>query len=158
MRLRKIMRGAFYTSGQQTSFEAGNLSITARGNDWYIYYTDENSDAWKIAPTGTTYATASPILVDSTTTSIVVTPPTWAAPSSGDTQQLAVVNQDTVNVISECAFSTVAGTAVSGATVSASGLITIPIGDGTSWTGTTTIWTNHPDLPLYTGTTIVTAG
>lgn len=146
------MRGSFYTNGLQTNFEAGNLILTSIGTDWYVYYTDENNDAWKIAPTGTTNATTSPILVDSTTTAITVTP-TGFTGISGITYQIAVVNQDSVNVISECIFSTVAGTAVSGATVSASGLITIPT---LHWSGTTTVITTHNDGATISGTTIVT--
>jgi len=154
MRKRKIIRGAFYTNGQQTTFEAGNLSLTSLDNDWYIYYTDENSDAWKIAPTGTTNATTSPILVDSTTTSIVVSPSGFTG-VSGITYQMTVVNQDAVNVIAESTITVHSTTAISGATVSESGLITIPVGDSNSWTGTTVIWTQHPDILSYTGITTV---
>ncbi len=142
MRLRKIMRGAFYTNGLQTDFEAGNLTITSRDNDWFVYYTDENDDAWKIAPTGTTYATTIPVLVDSTTTSIVVTPSGGTETVTGGTQQLAVVNQDSVNVITECTFAT---GDVDVATVSTGGLVTY-VGN----IGTTTIQATHPDGP-YTG-------
>jgi len=120
MRIRKIMRGAFYTNGLQTDFEAGNLTPTSIDTDWYVYYTDENNDAWKIAPTGTTYETTTPVLVDSTTTSITVTP-AGITGYTGSTWQLAAVNQDSVNVISECTF---ASDSIR-ATVSASGLITI---------------------------------
>lgn len=144
MRVRRIMRGSFYTNGLQTDFEAGNLTLTSIGTDWYVYYTDENNDAWKIAPTGTTNATTSPILVNSTTTSIAVTPASWTS-ITGDTQQLAVVNQDTVNVISECTFASLPTGIV---TVSLGGLITSVI------TGTTTVTTTHNDGP--TGATSVT--
>ena len=143
MRLRKIMRGAFYTNSLQTNFEAGNISITSRDSNWWVYYTDENSDAWKIAPTGTTYATTVPVLVDSTTTAIYVTPTGTTASATGATQQLVVVNQDSVNVISECTFS---GNTAAVATVSAGGLVTY-VGN----IGTVTITATHPDGP-YTDT------
>ena len=73
MRLRKITRGAFYTNGQQTSFEAGNLTTTSRDNDWWIYYTDESDNGWKIAPEGTLNATTDPISTDPTTTAAPTT-------------------------------------------------------------------------------------
>jgi len=57
------MRGAFYTNGQQVSFESGNLTITSRDNDWYIYYTDEGDNDWKIAPEGTPNETTTPVSV-----------------------------------------------------------------------------------------------
>jgi len=147
MRIRRIMRGAFYTNGLQTDFEAGNLTPTSIGTDWYVYYTDENSDAWKIAPTGTTNATTSPILVDSTTTAITVTPSTFTS-YTGDTQQLAVVNQDSVNVISECNFTSDSARV----TVSATGLITI-VDPGIP--GAATITVSHPDAGGLSGYTSV---
>jgi len=143
MRIRKIMRGAFYTNGQQTSFEAGNLDPTSIDSDWYIYYTDENDDDWKIAPTGTTYATTTPILVDSTTTALTITP-TGITAVSGTTVQLAVVNQDSVNVITECNF---ASSNAAVAIVNSTGLVTVYN------TGTTTITTSHEDE--VSGTTAV---
>jgi len=127
MRIRKIMRGAFYTNSLQTTFEAGNLTPTSIDENWWVYYTDENDDAWKIAPTGTTYETTTPVLVDSTTTSIVVTPAT-ATVASGATQQLTVVNQDAVNVISECTFASGTETV---AIVDSAGLITVIDDSGT---------------------------
>lgn len=143
MRIRKIVRGAFYTNtGITSSFLAGNLSLTAIDTDWYIYYTDENSDTWKIAPTGTTYATTGPILSDSTTTSIVVTPTGGTASTTGATQQLAVVNQDSVNVITECTF---ASDDEAVATVSAAGLVTY-VGN----IGTATVTATHNDGPTDT--------
>jgi len=144
MRIRKIMRGAFYTNGLQTSFEAGNLTPTSIDTDWYIYYTDENSDDWKIAPTGTTNATTSPILVDSTTTALTINPLVLIA-MSGTTVQMTVVNQDSVNVITECFF---ASSDEAVAIVNTTGLITIYD------TGTTTITTSHEDE--VSGTTAVT--
>jgi hypothetical protein len=103
MRLRTITRGAFYTNDQQEKFEAGNLTLTSRDNDWWVYYTDENGDEWKIAPEGTDNATISPKLVDSLTTSIVVTPDPVVG-DSGTTVELAIVNQTGLDVISECAI------------------------------------------------------
>ena len=143
MRIRKIMRGAFYTNGQQTSFEAGDLTPTSIDIDWWIYYTDENDDDWKIAPTGTTYATTTPVLVDSTTTSITVTP-TTISDFTTETYQLAVVNQDSVNVLAECTFTSSDDVVATG---SSSGLVTI------LYTGTTIITTTHNDGP--TGATSV---
>ena len=137
MRIRKIMRGAFYTNSLQTDFESGNLTPTAIDSDWWVYYTDENNDAWKIAPTGTTNATVTPVLVDSTTTAIVVTPSGGTASTTGATQQLTVVNQDSVNVITECIFASNAETV---ATVDSAGLVTY-VGN----VGTATITATHED-------------
>lgn len=137
MRIKKIVRGAFYTNGLQTDFEAGNLTPTLIDTDWYVYYTDENSDEWKIAPTGTTNATSSPILSDSTTTEIVVTPSGGTASTTGATQQLAVVNQDEVNVITECTFESDDESIV---TVDSDGLVTYVGNEGTA-----TVTVTHED-------------
>lgn len=144
MRKRKTIRGAFYTNtGTTAAFLAGDISVTSIDNDWWITYL-EGTDYWKIAPTGTTNATTGPIIVDSLTTSIVVTPANLSG-ATGSTQQLAVVNQDTINVITECEFATdTAGVATVGAT---SGLISI-VG-----TGDAIITTTHNDGP--TGVTAV---
>ena len=137
MRLRTITRGAFYTNAQQADFEAGNLTLTARDNNWWVYYTDENGDKWKIAPSGTTNETTSPILVDSSVTSIVVTPASGTETVTGNTQQLAVADQDSVDVISECTFASDNTEIV---TVDSAGLVTY-VGNA----GTATVTATYED-------------
>ena len=147
MRKRKIIRGAFYSNtGVTSAFTAGSITLSSVTSDWWITYS-LSGQYWKIAPTGTTNATTGPIIVDSTTTSITVTP-SAVTMATGATQQLAVLNQSSLNVITECTFSS----AFTGATVSTGGLITTIHGA----TGAGVITTTHNDGP--TGATTVTIG
>jgi len=134
------MYDSFYSNNESFT---GVTSVDSLTTDLYFHYTDEFGSQWKLS--GNTAATAStPILEDSDTTAITVTPATLIS-YTGETQQLAVVNQDSANVISECTFTR----SNSGASVSEAGLITILL------TGSTIITVTHNDGP--TGTTTVTA-
>ena len=145
MRKRKIIRGAFYTNtGVTSDFLAGNVTLSSIDTDWYITY-KLGTDYWKIAPTGTTYATAGPIIVDSDTTSITVTPSAWTG-ITGETIQLSVINQDSINVITECTFESDSVRA----TVNSTGLIT------TVNTGVVNITTTHSDGPTGTTALLIT--
>jgi hypothetical protein len=138
MRIRKLMYDSFYVNEQAFS---GVTSVDNLTTDLYFHFTDLDDTRWKLS--GNTDALASGlILEDSNTTAITVTPSSITG-STAETQQLSVVNQDGVNVLSECAFS--ATTAKS--TVSSGGLITFVT------TGTTSVKVTHPDIPL-TPTTV----
>ena len=144
MRKRKTIRGAFYTNGLSSDFTGGNITLSALTSDWYIYYILNTTDEFKIAPTGTTNATTSPIPVDTDTTGVTSSPSHWLS-YTGDTQQITVTNEDGYNVTAECNFNST-DTAV--ATVSSSGLMSM-VG-----TGNTYVYASHPDS--VTGTTYVT--
>jgi hypothetical protein len=141
MRKRKIIRGAFYTNNVNlTTFDALR-SIDAA--TWQIHYSYVDGSLAYIIPTGVTNATTSPVVEGSVTTAITVTPANFAG-YTGATQQLSVVNEDNLNVISECNFLSY-DTGI--ATVSAGGLITV-----VSASGSTTIRTSHADaVSGYTG-------
>lgn len=141
MRKRKIIRGAFYTNNVNlTTFDALR-SIEA--STWKIHYSYVDGSLAYIIPTGVTNATTSPVVEGSVTTAITVTPANFAG-YTGATQQLSVVNEDNLNVISECNFLSY-DTGI--ATVSAAGLITV-----VSASGSTTIRTSHADaVSGYTG-------
>lgn len=139
MRIKKLMNDTFYSNSVSYSAVTSVDSLTT---DLYFHFTDTGEDKWKIS--GNTAGRASGVILeDSDTTAITVTP-TGYTNYTGNTQQLAVVNQDGINVISECTFTR----SNSGASVSSGGLITVLL------TGSTTITTTHADGP--TGTTIVT--
>lgn len=139
MRIKKLMNDTFYSNS--VSYSAVT-SVDSLSTDLYFHFTDTGEDKWKIS--GNTVARASGVILeDSDTTAITVTP-TGYTNYTGNTQQLTVVNQDGINVISECTFTR----SNSGASVSSGGLITVLL------TGSTTITTTHADGP--TGTTIVT--
>lgn len=145
MRKRKIIRGAFYTNtGATSDFTSGNITLSALTSDWWIYYWLNDTDEFKIAPTGTTNATTAPIVVQTDTTGVTSSPANWLS-YTGDTQQITVINEDGYNVTSECNFNST-DTAV--ATVSSSGLMNM------AGTGNTYIYASHPDS--VTGTTSVT--
>lgn len=140
MRIRKLMYDSFYVNNESFT---GVTSVDSLGSDLYFHYTKNTSGHWKLS--GNTAALASGIIFeDSVTTSIVVTPSTYID-YSGYTNQLNVVNQDGVDVITECIFAS-ANTGI--VTVNNSGLITIIN------TGVTTITVTHNDGP--TGITTVT--
>jgi hypothetical protein len=143
MRIRKLMYDSFYSNNEAFS---GVTAIENLGSDLYFHYIKNESGHYKLS--GNTAATASGVIFeDSVTTSIVVTP-TGYTNYRGLGDQISVVNQDGVNVISECTF------------VSANTGITVVDSDGafgidfTAITGTTRINVTHNDGP--TGTTIVT--
>ena len=148
MRKSKTIRGAFYTNTSITDdFLDGKLALYDLDNDWFIYYTDESDNSWKIAPSGTENATTSPVAVTTGTTetgvtSITVNPSAVTFTTSGETQQLTVYDQDSNDVTSECTF-------VSGddqiATVNSSGLVTAV---GTS--DVVDITVTHSDGPIAT--------
>lgn len=141
MRIRKLMYDSFYVNDQAFS---GVTSVDSLTTDLYFHYTDLNDSRWKLS--GNTDATASGIILeDSDTTSITVTPSSFIDYSGGTKQISSIVNQDGVNVFSECTFSSL-NTSI--ATVNSTGLITL------IHTGTTTIVTTHADGP--TGGTSVT--
>ena len=140
MRIRKLMYDSFYSNNQAFS---GVTSVSALTSDLYFHFFDLNDSKWRLS--GNTAALASGVILeDSDTTSIVVTPSGWTC-FTGYTQQLAVVNQDGDNVISECTFAS----SNSGTTISAGGIITI------AGIGTSIVTTTHNDGP--TGTTAVVA-
>jgi hypothetical protein len=135
MRIKKLMNDSFYVNSEDF---ADVNSVDSLSSDLYFHYT-KDSGQWKLS--GNTTARASGIILeDSTTTSIVVTPHTFTS-YVGNTAQLAVVNQNGDNVITECVFNSSVSTV---ATVSATGLITI------IRTGTTTITATHNDGPTDT--------
>ena len=153
MKWRKFMHNSFAANNEAWS---GVTTVDSLTSDLYYHYS-KLSAHWKLS--GDTVTTAStPIFEDSVTTSIVVTPNPITGSTAG-TQQLAVVNQDAVNVITECTFS--ATTAA--ASVSVGGLITFG-----AVTGTTSIKVTHSDIPgtpttvpvyiFWTGNVSITAG
>lgn len=122
---------------------SGVTSVSALTSDLYYHYYKE-TDLWRLS--GDTVSTASgPIIENSITTAITVTPSATTVHSTG-TQQITVVNQDGTNVVPECLF---VSSTPAVATVSSTGLITSVI------TGTTTITVTHNDGP--TGSTLVTS-
>ena len=134
MRVRKLMYDSFFVNNENFS---GVTSVDSLTSDLYFHFTDIYTDKLKLS--GNTFANASGIVVENSfTTSIVVTPSSITG-STGGSRQLAVVNQNALNVISECAFS--ATTSLS--TVSAGGLITFG-----AITGNTSVVVTHPDIPL----------
>jgi len=138
MKWRKFMHNCFAANNEAWS---GVTSMSGLTSDLYYHYS-KLSAHWKLS--GETLATASkPIFTDSDTTSIVVTPATTYQ-YSGLTRQLVVVNQDAVDVITECLFDSGDSTVC---TVNTAGLVTIV------YTGTTIITVTHNDGP--TGTTTV---
>ena len=122
MRKRKTIRGSFYTNSETQAYPLVDLD-----NDWWITY-NKNSEIYKIAPTGTTNATSTPIPIWTITESIVISPSGWTFAISGLTKQIVVYNQDGVNVTSECTFESSDAAKV---TISAAGLLS-SIGSGTS--------------------------
>jgi len=139
MRTKKLMNDSFYSNNEPFS---GITAVESLGTDLFFHYIKNISGHWKLS--GNTAALASGIIFeDSVTTSIVVAPLTIIK-YSGETQQLSVVNQDGVNVITECLFTR----SNSGASVTLGGLVTVLL------TGSTTITVTHNDGP--TGTTVVT--
>lgn len=135
MRIKKLMNDSFYVNEEAFS---GVNSVDSLTSDLYFHYT-KDSGHWKLS--GNTDARASGVILeDSHTTSIVATPHTFTS-YVGNTVQLAVVNQNGDNVITECTFGSSVSTV---ATVSSTGLITI------IRTGTTTITTTHNDGPTDT--------
>jgi len=139
MRIRKLMYDSFYSNNEAFSGVTSVDSLTA---DLYFHFTDLNDSEWKLS--GNTSLLASGVILEnSDTTAITVTPATFIK-FTGATQQIGVVNQDGVNVITECLFTR----SNSGASVSNGGLITVLL------TGSTTITVTHNDGP--TGATVVT--
>lgn len=139
MRIKKLMNDSFYSNNEPFS---GITAVESLGTDLFFHYIKNTSGHWKLS--GNTANLASGIIFeDSVTTSIVVTPLTIIK-YSGETQQLSVVNQDGVNVITECLFTK----SNSGASVTNGGFVTVLL------TGSTTITVTHNDGP--TGTTVVT--
>jgi hypothetical protein len=131
MRIKKLMNDSFYVNSED--FTDVN-SVDSLSSDLYFHYT-KDSGHWKLS--GNTAARASGVILeDSDTTAITVTPSSKTGATS-ETQQLAVVNQDDVNVLSECTFSATTAKA----TVSSDGLITLVS------TGTTSVVVTHPDIP-----------
>lgn len=139
MRTKKLMNDSFYSNNEPFS---GITAVESLSTDLFFHYIKNTSGHWKLS--GNTATLASGIIFeDSVTTSIVVTPSTIIK-YSGVTQQLSVVNQDGVNVITECLFTS----SNSGASVSSGGLVTVIL------TGSTTITATHNDGP--TGSSVVT--
>lgn len=142
MKRTKTIRGAFYTNNVDLDTFDSLVSITSVSG-YTIHYRYLDGTLAYIVPTGLTDATTEPVVESSVTTSITVTPANWAS-YTGNTQQLSVVNEDNLNVISECNFYSY-NTGI--ATVSATGLVTI-----ISRSGSTTIRTSHADaVSGYTG-------
>lgn len=126
MRIRKLMYDSFYSNNEAFS---GVTTVESLGSDLYFHYIKQSSGHYKLS--GNTALTASGVIFeDSVTTSLVVTPNPITGATSG-TQQLTVLNQDGVDVLSECTFT--------GATA---GLITFG-----AVTGHTTVTVAHPDIP-----------
>jgi len=138
MRIKKLMNDSFYSNHENFS---GVTSVDSLTTDLYFHFTDKLSDKWKLS--GNTAARVSGlILEDSYTTSIVVTPSSITG-STGGSQQLSVVNQTALNVISECAFSATS----SKVTITTGGLISFVA------TGVTSVTVRHSDI-LSTPTTV----
>jgi hypothetical protein len=139
MRIRKLMYDSFFVNNEAFS---GITSVESLSSDLYFHYVKNESGHYKLS--GNTATSASGVIFeDSVTTSIVVTPSTFIG-YTGDTRQLSVVNQDNVDVITECLFAS-SNPAIS---VSTGGLISIVS------TGSSTITVTHNDGP--TGSTAVT--
>lgn len=115
MRYRKDIQQAFYANGVESELETA--TITSIDSNYKIHYTQADGDKYWLSLTGTT----SPVLEDSYTTAIVRTPTSFTG-ATGATYQIAVVNQNGDNVITECSFSGFTGTTVS---VSTTGLMTL---------------------------------
>jgi len=131
MRARKLLYDSFYSNNEKFS---GVTSVNSLTSDLYYHYTDENGSNWKLS--GNTAERASGlILEDSLTTSITVTPMSYTG-ITGDTVQLAVVNQNNVEVLSECTFSGTTGDV----TVDSDGLVTL-VNVATAYVEVT-----HPDI------------
>jgi large repetitive protein len=153
MKWRKFMHDSFKSNDMAWS---GVTSVSALTSDLYYHYFDTDGTEWKLSGASTTTASGR-ILENSDTTSIVVSP-TAKTGSTAATQQLTVVNQDGVNVTSECTYS--ATTAL--CTVTSGGLITFVT------TGVTSVKVTHPDIPgspttvpiviYWTGNMSITAG
>jgi len=154
MRIKKLMNDSFYSNSEVLS---GVTAVESLGSDLYFHYIKNNSGHYKLS--GNTTATASGIIFeDSVTTIIAVTPGSITGSTTG-TQQLSVVNQDMIDVLSECTFSAT----TSKVTVSTGGLITMG-----ATTGTTSVKVTHPDIPgtpttvpiylYWTGAVSITAG
>ena len=140
MRIKKLMNDSFYSNSVNFS---GVTSVSALTSDLYFHFY-EGASLYKLS--GNTVATKSGVILENPfTTAIVVTPSAKTFATSGLTQQLAVVDQDGFNVITECTFAT---SDAAKATVSATGLIT-SVGSGSC-----TITVTSSDGP--TGTCAVT--
>jgi hypothetical protein len=141
MKWRKFMHDSFKSNDEAWS---GVTSVSALTSDLYYHYY-KSTDLYKLS--GATVATASgPILENPFTISLVVTPTGRTFTATGLTQQLAVVDQDGFNVITECTF---ASGDIAVATVSATGLIR------SIASGTCTITVTSKDGPTDTCEVIV---
>ena len=140
----KNIRAALAGVGYTSVASAANVTITSMDADGTLYYTDENGDAVKVL-----YPSATPIVVNSDTSTITVTlSSVYLAGISGYTTTATVVNENSLNVASECTFTssniavfTTGGTY--GATLTARGsgtsILTVVHNDGVTISGTTTI-------------------
>ena len=151
MRIKKLMNDSFYVNGEQFS---GVTSVSALTSDLYFHYY-KLEDLWKLS--GATFDTASgPILENSSTVGITATienlgggTGTYAASLTGVTGSAyywtKVVNEDLLNVKSECTFDGYSSIV----TLNASKNVRL------NTTGTTTINVTHPDvvapatIPVY---------
>jgi hypothetical protein len=141
MRIKKLMYDSFYSNNEAFS---GVTSVESLGSDLYFHYIKQSSGHYKLS--GNTAALASGVIFeDSVTTSITVSP-ALSYQYSGLTVQISVVNQDNVDVLSECII--LSSNTVVGQTGATKGLITI------TNTGVTTINVTHNDGP--TGSATVT--
>lgn len=140
MRIRTLTRDSFYVNNEQLS---GITAIESLDENLYFHYIKNTSGHYKLS--GDTDTTASGIIFEDTVTTSIVVTPSISYKYSGQTIQLVVVNQDNIDVITECIFAS-SNTGVT--TVSSTGLITAIA------TGTTVTTVTHNDGS--TGTETVT--
>lgn len=143
----KNIRAALASVGYTSIASAADITITSMDADGTLYYTDENGNAVSIL-----YPSATPIVVNSDTTTITVTVPSiYLAGVSGYTTTAYVNNQDGLLVTPESTFST--GNRFIFSTGGTYGQTLTAVG-----TGSTLLTVVHNDGATISGTTTITVG
>lgn len=142
----KAVRGILMHNNITTLSDLDQIQIVYGGTGGTLYFYDVEGDY-----VYATWNTTTPVIIDSNTTGITVSPATVTLYNSGSTQQITVTNQNSDDVTFECTFT---GYDTSLVTASTSGLLTATSTPGLS--GSTTVTVTHPDIPTLTGASVVT--